>query len=279
MTNSKNNFQAKGTNHENGQNNKRRGATPGKRGVYKYLKYAVPLVVTAIVLIGVVHYLSSPGSKLNKVSTPLPANIGVFVKISSTPSLMGGKVPVLLIASEACPYCAAESWAIYKAMASYGTWTGVQYIESNSSDIFPNTPGLTFLNSAYESPSVVFNGFEVSNRNWEPLQKLNFSDQELFSEYDQNKNIPFVLIGDVYLLEGSSYSPGLLKNLTPTEIMKNISSNYNNNYLKAIDNGSNMIEQVIHELENFHSSLVQLDNQFQNGSPLIISTILRFYLS
>ena len=220
-------------------------------------------------LIGVVHYLSSPDGKFNKVGTPLPANIGDFYKISSTPSLMGGKVSVLLVASEACPYCAAESWAIYMAMASYGTWSGVQYIESNSSDIFPNTPGLTFLNYAYESSSVVFNGFEVSNRNWEPLQKLNFSDQGIFSEYDQNENIPFVLIGGVYLLEGSSYSPGLLKNLTPAEIMKNISSNHNNTYLKAIDNGSNTIKQIIKELENFHSSLVQLDNQFQTAFYLL----------
>ena len=108
--------------------------------------------------------------------TSLPIDIGDFQKISNKILLSGGKPWILFMGSEACPYCAAESWAIFDYLNQKGTITNIQYIYSNSSDIYPNTPGISFANSSFESKSIGFTGIEMSNRNWQPLNDINQSD-------------------------------------------------------------------------------------------------------
>jgi hypothetical protein len=146
--------------------------------------------------------------------TSLPIDIGDFQKISNKILLSGGKPWILFMGSEACPYCAAESWAIFDYLNQKGTITNIQYIYSNSSDIYPNTPGISFANSSFESKSIGFTGIEMSNRNWQPLNDINQSDLNLFNQYDSKGEIPFILVDGIYLKLGSSYSPGLLKNQT-----------------------------------------------------------------
>lgn len=177
----------------------------------------------------------------------LPASVGNFSKVSSLVKY-SGKIPVLFISSEACPYCAAESWVLYYALSHFGTWSGAQFMYSNASDIFPNSPSLSFVNASFTSQDVSFYGYETSNRSWQPLQSLNSSDNELFTEYDPDGNIPFVFIGEMYLEIGSSYSPRLISNMTGQQVMNGIGSDTQTQISSTVNSQADYVIQILNLL-------------------------------
>ena len=73
--------------------------------------------------------------------------IGDFSRVSNSPLTDDGKIVVLFIGAEACPYCAAESWSSVKALQQYGTLTDLTQMISYSSDSMPNVQGYGLANA------------------------------------------------------------------------------------------------------------------------------------
>jgi thiol-disulfide isomerase/thioredoxin len=153
------------------------------------------------------------------------------IPITGTPLTSGGKPEVVYIGAEYCPYCAAERWAMAVALSKFGTFSGLRGIHSSSTDVFPNTPTLTFYKSAYKSKYLVFTPVETTTVTKQTLQKTTAAQQALLAKYDvppyvSQANagaIPFIDFGNKYLVSGASYSPQVLAGKTWSEVASALS--------------------------------------------------------
>ena len=92
-----------------------------------------------------------------------------------------GKPRVLYVGADYCPFCAAERWPVVVALSRFGTWSDLGVTESSSSDVFPNTPSLSFHGVSYTSDYLSFTGVETAksekvNGQYPPLDELSAAD-------------------------------------------------------------------------------------------------------
>lgn len=235
--------------------------TSGNAGRRRVLAIAAILVAAIVVSIALyeLEFSQKRTPAGNSISGYYPSLLDGFSKISASPTTIDGKIPFLFIGSMACPHCAEMSWSVYSALKLVGgTWNSLGYIYSNATDQYPNTPGLSFANATYYSSAIAFLGYEISNRQWEPYQTLNNTNQALFSEYDPSGGIPFILIGGMYLHIGDFYLPSILANTTANAIMSWLSGGTSNTITENIHNVSANITNVITELENHSITQLQV---------------------
>jgi len=140
----------------------------------------------------------------------------------------GGKPVVIYVGGEYCPYCAAERWALVTALSRFGTFSGLRFIHSSSTDVYPNTPTLTFYSAHYTSKYLVFLPTEARNdTNTANLQPLTALDKQTMGKYDvppyvpssqYDGSFPFVDFGNHYVIDGASYSPTVLAGKTWAQV-------------------------------------------------------------
>ena len=227
----------------------------------KNIKILLAILIGIVVILSVVlvfEYQNISGKyyfKNNRNTNSLPTSIGDFSKVSGSQYFINGKIPVLFVGSLACPYCAQVSWTIYYALhSSGGSWSGLAFDYSNVSDKYPNTPGLNFANASYSNSKVSFQGYEISNRNWQPYQTLNSTNDAFFNQYDSAGNIPFILIGGIYAHIGETFVPSILNNITGQNIIGWLDSGTNNTVTDNIVNESRIVLDVIQALQNSNVS-------------------------
>ncbi len=163
----------------------------------------------------------------------------------------GGKPELLYIGGEYCPYCAAERWALAAAVSRFGTLSGVSLIHSSPTDAYPSTPTLSFADAHYTSKYLAFVPVEWFGEAADPstpfghvyLQQPTAQQQALFARYGGN-SIPFVDIGNRYVLPQVQYIPSALARLSWTQVaaaMRNPSSTV----ARDIDGAANVITAAI----------------------------------
>jgi thiol-disulfide isomerase/thioredoxin len=130
---------------------------------------------------------------------------------NTTPLTLNGKPEVLYMGAEYCPYCAAERWAMIVALDKFGNFTGLQYMQSDSTDIYPNTPTFTFVGATYTSNYISFESVEQSDRNGAPLQTSTSEQTSLLTTYDTGGTIPFVDFANLYVITSAQYLPSVLR--------------------------------------------------------------------
>lgn len=205
--------------------------------------YKLPMFVLLIVVLGVVAYFifsssSTPSSPLigtaassqvlgdiasvsnttlstfnaaaNVVNAPVATGAGSSQYLTS-----GGKPEVLYVGGEYCPYCATERWSMILALDRFGTFSGVEYMQSSSSDVYANTYTFTFVNATYTSKYITFVSVEEYDRNHNSLQTPTAAEDALMDKYDDNPSnplaIPFVDFGNQYVILGSQATPTILR--------------------------------------------------------------------
>jgi hypothetical protein len=146
--------------------------------------------------------------------------------VTGQPALTSdGKPEVLYIGGEYCPYCAAERWALATALSRFGTLSGVSLIHSSPTDVYPSTPTMSFARAHYTSTYVSFVPVEWFGQGTDPstpfghayLQQPTGAEQALFTKYG-NQSIPFVDIGNRYILPQVQYIPSALANMSWDQI-------------------------------------------------------------
>jgi thiol-disulfide isomerase/thioredoxin len=60
--------------------------------------------------------------------------LGKFVEVSKDTIRRDGKPLVFFMGAEYCPYCAAERWAIVRALQEFGQWSGLKQTISAARD-------------------------------------------------------------------------------------------------------------------------------------------------
>jgi thiol-disulfide isomerase/thioredoxin len=169
------------------------------------------------------------------VQNPLKAVNG------SPPILKGptGKPEFLYMGAEYCPYCAAERWAVVVALSRFGTFSKLYQTTSSSTDVDPSTPTFTFYSALYKDPVYTSSYIDFvpvetqgnvpdSSGNYPTLQTPTAAQQSLLSTYDaapytsQAGSIPFIDLGNRYVLIGASYNAQDLANLQWQDIANDL---------------------------------------------------------
>jgi len=147
-------------------------------------------------------------------------------KVGAAPLLdPQGKPEVLYIGAEFCPFCAAQRWSLAIALARFGTLSGVSLTTSSSSDVYPDTPTLSFAHSTYTSDYIAFAEVEETDRNRGPLQAPTPEQERLFEQLDARRQIPFTDFGNRWVTIGAGYQPDVLQGMTWQEIADQLKNN------------------------------------------------------
>jgi hypothetical protein len=187
---------------------------------------AGPAAGTALPASVVANITSVPASTLDTVGTgtTFPHTVA---PASGVPLTSGGKPEILYIGAEYCPYCATERWPLTVALSRFGTFTGLRGIHSSATDVYPSQPTLTFYKSTYTSKYLAFVPVETNTENPQtPLQRLTPAEQALLARYDappyvqadSSGAIPFIDIGNRYLIYGAQYNPQVLQGHTWAQV-------------------------------------------------------------
>jgi hypothetical protein len=155
----------------------------------------------------------------------------------------GKTVPeVFYLGAEYCPFCAAERWSTIVALSRFGTWSNLGNTTSSSIDVYPSTPTFTFYKATYSSPYLAFrsieettNQYNSATQSYGKLQTPTKQEQAIFTKYDTSKyipglsassdgSIPFITMGNKFLVSGASYTPATLGGLTRSQIAAALST-------------------------------------------------------
>jgi thiol-disulfide isomerase/thioredoxin len=173
----------------------------------------------------IVHDVTNvPASTLNAVGAGT-SNPKTIIRIPGAHLTSNGKPEVLYIGAEYCPYCATERWAMAVALSRFGAFSGLHGIHSSATDVYPNTPTLTFYKSSYTSNYLTFTPVETQTVNRTALQNPTAQQTQLISKYDgppyvsgSRGSIPFIDFGGQYMISGASYSPQVLQGKTWAQV-------------------------------------------------------------
>jgi hypothetical protein len=166
-----------------------------------------------------------------------------------------GKVEILFIGAEYCPYCAAERWSVVEALSRFGTFSGLSATHSSTTDVYPDTQTFSFYGATYTSTSLDFTSVELetnqaSGDSYTTLQTPTSSEDALLSKYDKAPyttepgSIPFLDIDNKYISVGAGYSPQVLQGLSMQQIAAQL-DNKNSAVAVAIDGEANRIAAAI----------------------------------
>jgi hypothetical protein len=206
-----------------------------------------------------------PAAALDKVGAGLayPARGSVYPHAVETiktrgPLLTGnGKPEIVYVGGEYCPFCAAERWALSVALSRFGTLHGLRLIHSSSNDVDPSTATLSFYKATYQSNYVTFAPTEAQDVNRAPLQPPTALDKSLMTKFDAppyvpkgySGSFPFVDFGNKYVIDGASYDPAVLANLTWQQIAADLAKP-STTVAQAIDGAANHITAAICKMTN-----------------------------
>ncbi len=146
-----------------------------------------------------------------------PSSVTPPTSISGTALTLNGKPEIIYIGGEYCPYCAVERWSLIIALSHFGNFSGLEYMQSSSTDVNPNTPTFTFANATFTSKYIVFTPIEEINRAETTVTTLDSTQSSLYSQYGTcastgtGGGIPFVDIANAYVVNcGAQFSlPGI----------------------------------------------------------------------
>ena len=150
---------------------------------------------------------------------------------SATPWLAAdGRPQILYVGADFCPYCAAQRWSLVMALSRFGSFDHLFLTQSSPSDVFPNTATFSFHGSGYSSDWLHFSGVETSDRAGVQLDTLSAEQQALYEKYDAppyvspaaKGGIPWLDLGNRYVMSSSGFSPQLLAGLSWAQIAEKL---------------------------------------------------------
>jgi hypothetical protein len=145
--------------------------------------------------------------------------------INETTYTVDKKPEVLYIGGDFCPYCGVTRWGLVLALMRFGNFSTLNYMESSSTDIYPNTATFTFTNSSYNSNLIHFDGFEVYNRTEGNVTNPGFTQpyQFVYGKYSSD-GIPFIDFANDSIQSGASVSPEILHGSNWNQIIANLTN-------------------------------------------------------
>lgn len=225
---------------------------------------AVVVVVAAFIIIGATSGNKNKGDRtaiapaqMTKLTTPVsPSTLAGALKLGEpvtapspppggvgVPAPVGGKPTVLAVTAEYCPYCAAERWPLTVALSEFGTFSNLRYISSSATDVYPDTPSITYYQAGYTSPYINLASYEIQTRDKKPLQNLP-PDAQQIAQTGGGGSVPYVNIAGQSQVNQPAFSPQTLHGMTSQQVASDIGNN-DNTYGVLIDKSAGQIVQSI----------------------------------
>ncbi len=230
---------------------------------------SVAVVLALVIAIVAVHLTRSPAQaapasadpavaqEVTSVSAATFNSVGTgtatgLKQLTGQPELtLGGKPELLYMGGEYCPFCAAERWALAAALSRFGTFSGLHFIHSSPTDVYPSTPTLTFYQSSYSSKYLAFVPVEWYGQAADPstpfghvyLQHPTQQQTALFARY-AGGSVPFVDVGNQYLVPQAQYLPSDLAGLSWAQVAAAM-HDPSSRVARDIDGAANMITAAI----------------------------------
>jgi hypothetical protein len=153
------------------------------------------------------------------------------------------------------------------ALSRFGSFSGLDLMQSSSTDVDPSTHTFTFLHATYTSQYIAFNSNEVLDRNSKPLQAMSSQVSQLFTTYGQSPyqpsgpGYPFLDIANRFTLATYQYDPQILAGLSWDQIASDLS------------NSSSQVAQAIVGSANYLTAAICITTNDQPASACSSSTI------
>jgi hypothetical protein len=211
---------------------------------------------------------AAPGSAVSAVTAVPPATtaaIGIPAGLTWPTPLSGqpastaaGKPQIFFATAEYCSYCGAESWPVVEALSRFGRFQDLGQVYASDSDYPARTPSFTFYGSTYRSSYVTFVPVELYDTTgglvtgYQSLQSPTKADQELINRYDTppllgDDGVPFLDLGNRYILKGQQFSPQELAGLTVAQVGQRLQTG-TGTLTRDIDGSANLLTGAICEL-------------------------------
>jgi len=223
------------------------------------------VLIIGIVAFGGYQLLNRPTEKLENSQTaktqavqPSPQAqakaLGNFKKVSDTTVTLENKPYFLYVGAQFCPFCAAERWSIVKALANFGTWSGLKGDTSGSYTAggFSQIPTYDFTGVAYQSSYIAFGHKETADKNGKPIagQELTDFEKQWNDTYNPKGGVPFLFIDGKYVQQSAGFSPGLLSGKIYDQVKADVDSNANTPYVQAINREADIITAYLCKATN-----------------------------
>ena len=175
---------------------------------------------------------------------------------TGAPLSIGGKLGIVFVSEESCPFCAAERWPVVIALSHFGTWSHLGATTSSPTDIYPSTATFSFRDASYNSLYLALRTTELTDNAGHKLQALTPLDTGLLDRYDvppyvnsadQSGAVPFLDIDNHYVLAGAQYDPQVLAGLSIRQIGAQL-DNPDSPVAKAVDGSANVLIAAIDHL-------------------------------
>jgi len=144
----------------------------------------------------------------------------------------GAPQPVVFFyGAEFAPYAAVERWPLIMALSRFGTFDQLGLMQSSGTTAFANLSTFTFWNASYTSKYLILESVErYSSLNptggrYLRLQAPDARQAAAIAAYGSSPNT-FALtdVANRFVLNGSSFAPGVLSGLTQSQIAGNLST-------------------------------------------------------
>ncbi|MBI4894889.1 MAG: DUF929 family protein [Candidatus Aenigmarchaeota archaeon] len=220
-------------------------------------KIVIAAVVVVIVTVIVGLILLNPskpvtGQAIESTEKELTApvkTLGNYFQYSNQPANSDGKVRVLFVGGEFCPFCAAQRWPLVESLKKFGELGELKGTTSAEiKDMPSNLATFHLIGVDYTSGYVRFDHKEIQDRDFNELEKLTTEEQEVFNKYNPKGSIPFLMISGkkgVYVQISSGYSPGTLSGLSFFEIQEDLKNNPDAKEAISINNEADVITAII----------------------------------
>ncbi len=173
--------------------------------------------------------VSSPANPI----TPLRATSGSGGAPMWMATANGGppEPVVFFYGAEFAPYAAAERWPLVLALSRFGTFHQLGLMQSSATTAFANVSTFTFYDTVYTSSHVIlepierYSSLNPTGATYLSLQVPDTRQRAAISGYGSSATtFPLLDVGNRWVLNASSFTPGVLLGLTQDQIGGDLSS-------------------------------------------------------
>jgi hypothetical protein len=146
---------------------------------------------------------------------------------------------VLVISSLQCDACAAERWALIKALGRFGTFKQLASDKNGSS-----VPSFDLGNAQYSSYFVTFVNKELKDVNGHALDRLSGTQSKIYRAFDRRGTLPLVVL-DRYAMIGSDVSPDVLAGRTFKGVQSALISGKKTSFSREVNAEANLLTAMV----------------------------------
>lgn len=178
-------------------------------------------------------------SSLGPTTADVPPSTSTGYRTITEPLRAGRKPQVLMVGTLYCASCAAERWALVKALGRFGTWSNLK-ASTNGAGI----PTFDLVSAGYSSWYISLTLRDTAGLDGRPLQRLSRQQRSLLQQYDPSGAMPLLIVGR-YALVGAGVSPTGLNGRSFKAVQGALMRNRRVGYTAAINARANLITAML----------------------------------